>query len=45
MEVVLRTRTPEGIEVVLPASVYAKILEEHAAVADRAHRPNRPRAR
>jgi hypothetical protein len=34
VEVVLRTRTPEGIEVVLPALVYAKILEEHAAVAD-----------
>ena len=34
MEVVLRTQTPEGIEVVLPAIVYAKILEEHAAVAD-----------
>ena len=34
MEVVLRTATPEGIEVVLTALVYAKILEEHAAVAD-----------
>lgn len=34
MEVMLRTRTPEGIEVVLPTLVYAKILEEHAAVAD-----------
>ncbi len=34
MEVVLRTRTPEGIEVVLSALVYAKILEEHPAVAD-----------
>lgn len=34
MEVVLRTKTPEGIEVVLFAIVYAKILEEHAAVAD-----------
>lgn len=34
MEVVLRTRTPEGIEVVLPALVYAKSLEEHPAVAD-----------
>lgn len=30
----LRTETPEGIEVVLFAIVYAKILEEHAAVAD-----------
>jgi hypothetical protein len=34
VEVVLRTETPEGIEVVLFAVVYAKILEEHAAVAD-----------
>jgi hypothetical protein len=34
MELVLRTATPEGIEVVLTALVYAKILEEHAAVAD-----------
>lgn len=34
MEVALRTETPEGIEVVLPAIVYAKVLEEHAAVAD-----------
>lgn len=34
MEIVLHTETPEGIEVVLPAIVYAKILEEHAAVAD-----------
>jgi hypothetical protein len=34
MEIVLRTETPEGIEVVLFAIVYAKILEEHAAVAD-----------
>lgn len=34
MEVVLRTQTAEGTEVVLPAIVYAKILEEHAAVAD-----------
>ena len=34
MEVVLTTETPEGIEVVLPAVVYAKLLEEHAAVAD-----------
>ena len=34
MEIVLRTETPEGIEVVLPALVYAKVLEEHVAVAD-----------
>jgi hypothetical protein len=34
VEVVLHTATPEGIEVVLFAIVYAKILEEHAAVAD-----------
>ena len=34
MEVVLRTRTPEGVEVILTALVYAKILEEHSAVAD-----------
>jgi hypothetical protein len=34
VEVVLRTSTPEGIEVVLPALVYAKIVEEHRAVAD-----------
>jgi len=34
MEVVLRTATPDGIEVVLFAVVYAKILEEHPAVAD-----------
>lgn len=34
MEIVLRTATPEGIEVVLSALVYAKILEEHASVAD-----------
>lgn len=34
MEVVLRTATPEGLEVVLSALVYAKILDEHAAVAD-----------
>lgn len=33
MEIVLRTRTPEGIDVVLPAIVYAKVLEEHASVA------------
>ncbi len=34
MDVVLRTRTPERTEVVLFAIVYAKILEEHSAVAD-----------
>lgn len=34
MEVVLETATPEGVQVVLPALVYAKVLEEHAAVAD-----------
>ena len=34
MEIVLQTETPEGIIVVLPAVVYAKLLEEHAAVAD-----------
>lgn len=34
IEVVLRTETPEGIEVVLPAIVYAKVLEEHPSVAD-----------
>jgi hypothetical protein len=34
MEIVLRTATPEGVEVVLSALVYAKILQEHAAVAD-----------
>lgn len=34
MEVVLRTETPEGIEVVLLAIVYAKLVEEHPAVAD-----------
>jgi hypothetical protein len=35
MEVVLRTRTPDGVEVILSALVYAKIVEEHPAVADR----------
>ena len=30
----LRTRTPDGAEVILSALVYAKILEEHPAVAD-----------
>lgn len=34
VDVVLRTATPEGIAVVLPAVVYAKVLEEHSAVAD-----------
>lgn len=34
MDVVLRTETPDGVEVVLFAIVYAKILEEHPAVAD-----------
>jgi hypothetical protein len=34
VEIVLRTETPEGIEVVLLAIVYAKIVEEHSAVAD-----------
>ena len=34
MEIVLRTRTPEGTEGILSALVYAKILEEHPAVAD-----------
>jgi hypothetical protein len=34
VEIVLSTETPDGIRVVLPALVYAKVLEEHAAVAD-----------
>jgi hypothetical protein len=34
VEIVLETETPDGILVVLPALVYAKVLEEHAAVAD-----------
>jgi hypothetical protein len=34
VEIVLETETPDGIRVVLPALVYAKVLEEHAAVAD-----------
>jgi hypothetical protein len=34
VEIVLRTETPEGIDVVLLAMFYAKILEEHAAIAD-----------
>lgn len=34
VEIVLRTPTSDGVEVVLPALVYAKVLEEHPAVAD-----------
>lgn len=34
MEAVLVTRTPEGVEVALPAIVWAKVLDEHAQVAD-----------
>lgn len=34
MEILLRTQTPEGIDVVLFALVYAKILEEHPTVAN-----------
>jgi hypothetical protein len=34
VEIVLRTETPERVVVVLPAIVYAKVLEEHTAVAD-----------
>lgn len=34
VEAVLETGTPEGIAVVLPALVCAKILEKHAAVVD-----------
>jgi len=34
VEIVLRTWTPDGVEVVLPAIVYAKVLEEHPTVAD-----------
>jgi hypothetical protein len=34
VEIVLRTETPEGIEVALPAIRYAKILEEHPEAAD-----------
>jgi hypothetical protein len=34
VEIVLETATLEGMKVVLPAVVYAKVLEEHAAVAD-----------
>ncbi|MDX6511014.1 MAG: hypothetical protein QOE36_518, partial [Gaiellaceae bacterium] len=32
VEIVLRTETPQGIPVVLPAVVYAKVLEEHAII-------------
>jgi hypothetical protein len=34
VEIVMETETPDGIRVVLPALVYAKVMEEHAAVAD-----------
>jgi hypothetical protein len=34
VEIVLRTETAEGLEVVLFALVYAKIVDEHKAVAD-----------
>jgi hypothetical protein len=34
VEIVFETETPEGIVVVLPALVYAKVLVEHSAVAD-----------
>ncbi len=34
VEIVLTTKTSEGVVVVLSALVYAKILEEHGAVAD-----------
>jgi len=30
----METETPDGIRVVLPALVYAKIVEEHTTVAD-----------
>lgn len=42
MEIVLTTSTPEGVTVVLPALVYTKILEEHAAVADLGRTIRRP---
>jgi hypothetical protein len=35
VEIVLETATPDGIRVVLPALVCAKIVEEHAAHAER----------
>jgi hypothetical protein len=44
VEIVLRTETPDGIVVVLPAVVYAKMLEEHAAVADLDYRSHDPHA-
>jgi hypothetical protein len=34
VQIVLRSRTPQGVEVVLPAIIHAKIVEQHAAVAD-----------
>lgn len=34
VEVVLTTRSPEGAAVILPAIVWAKVLEEHDEVAD-----------
>jgi len=34
MEIVLVTETPDGVRVVLPAIVYAEIVEDHGAVAD-----------
>lgn len=34
VEIVLRSETPDGVEVVLYAIVYAKIVEEHPTVAD-----------
>jgi hypothetical protein len=34
VEIVLEMMTPDGIGVVLPVLVYAKIVEEHAVVAD-----------
>jgi len=34
VQIVLRTRTSDGTEVILSALVYAKLLEEHPAVAD-----------
>ena len=34
METLLTTETPEGVRVILPAVVYAKVLEEHPTVAD-----------
>lgn len=34
MQIIMRTETPDGHPVVLPALVYAKVLEQHAAVAE-----------